>query len=129
MNYYYEVKLNFNDIAYKFYEWDKNDKLEIVKKIPIVKIKSKILKKMITNNFKIEKDFLNYISNKTLCKNNYIIKNACIFCDTKSSIAIEFDDDGKSIARSFLLLEDENSVCELSYSFKYYDLNIEIVEK
>ena len=129
MNYYYEIKLNFNDNIYYFYEWNENDKLENIKKIPVIKIKTKLLKNIITNDFKITNIFLEHISNKTTCKNNSTIKNACIFCDTRNAIAIEFDDEGKSIARSFLLLEDENNVCDLSYSFKYYDLKIEILNK
>ena len=129
MNYYYEVNLNFNDVAYYFYEWNINDKLEKIKKIPVVKVKTKLLKEIIANNFYIDKSFLEYISNKTICNNNFTIKNSCIFCDTKNAIAIEFDDDGKSIARSYLLLEDENNICDLSYSFKYYDLNIKVINK
>ena len=129
MNFYYEIKLNFNDELYSFYEWSKNDKLEHIKKIPLIKVKSKVLKNMVNNNFKVDEYFLDYISNRTLCKNNNVIKNACIFCDTKNCIAIEFDDKGSSIARSFLLLEDENNICEISYSLKYYDLDIQNVEK
>ena len=125
MNYYYEIKLNFNDVAYQFYEWDINDKLENIKKVPIVKIKSKVLKEIIASDFKVNNEFLEHINNKTICLGNSKIKNACIFCDTKNCIAIEFDDKGKSISRSFLKLEDENNICEISYSFKYYDLNIE----
>ena len=124
MNYYYEIKLNFNDTSYRFYEWNKNDKLEHIKKIPLLKINTKTLKKIFTNNFKIDTDIMKYISDKTICKNNYTIRNACIFCDTKNCIAIEFDDAGNSIARSELLLEDENNICEIAYSFKYCNLDI-----
>ena len=34
MNFYYEIKLNFNDDdLFKFYEWSKNDKLDLIKNI------------------------------------------------------------------------------------------------
>ena len=129
MNYYYEIKLNFNDTAYLFYEWNNTDKLEYIKKIPVIKIKSSIMKKIITNNFKVSYDFLNIISGRTLCKNSSKIENACIFCDTKNCIAIEFDNNGYSIARSNLMLEDENNICEIAYSFKYRDLELFDLEK
>ena len=125
MNYYYEVKLNFNDKLYSFYEWSNNDKYELAKKIPLIKIKSSILKNIISNEIKINDEFLKLIEDKTICKGNTKIKYACIFCDTKNCIAIEFNKDGYSIARSNLLLEDDNNICELSYTLK--NKNIEFI--
>ena len=130
MNYYYEINLNFNDIAYSFYEWNETDKLEHIKKIPVIKVKSNVLKKIVTNNFNVSKEFLDSINGRTLCKSNIKIENACIFSDTKNCIAIEFNNKGYSIARSNLMLEDENNICEIAYSFKYKDIeltNLEII--
>ena len=130
MNYYYEINLNFNDTAYSFYEWNETDKLEHIKKIPVIKVKSNVLKKIVTNNFNVSKEFLDSINGRVLCKDNIKIENACIFCDTKNCIAIEFNNKGYSIARSNLMLEDENNICEIAYSFKYKDIeltNLEII--
>ena len=129
MNYYYEVNLNFNDVAYKFYEWSYNDKLEHIKKIPLIKIKSNQFKNIISNNFKVNDDFIKSIEKRTICTKDNEINNACIFCDTKNCIAIEFDDKGKSISRSNLMLEDENNICDISYSLKYKDLDIIKLDK
>ena len=129
MNYYYELNLNFNDDLYYFYEWDENDKLERIKKIPIIKIKSKLFKTIVNNNFEIDDNTFKYIENKTLNKDVFKINNACIFCDTKNCIAIEFDNNKKSIARSFLMLEDENNICDISYTLKYHDVYLENIKK
>ena len=62
MNYYYEIKLNFNDVGYAFYEWNETDKFDYIKKIPLIKVKSNTLKKIITNNFRINRSFLDTIT-------------------------------------------------------------------
>ncbi len=126
MNFYYEIKLNFNDSdLFKFYEWSKNDKLDLIKKIPLIKVKTSLFKEICLNNFKISEEIFNYISGRTICKDNIKIDNACIFCDTKNCIAIEFNKNRESISRSSLLLEDENNICEIAYSLKYKDIEIE----
>lgn len=125
MNYYYEVKLNFNDVAYNFYEWSNNDKLDSIKKIPLIKVKSNIFKNIVTNNFKVNDEFFCSIEGRTLCEKGTNVIDACIFCDTKNCIAIEFDKNRNTIARSTLMLEDENNICDISYSLKYRDINVE----
>ena len=130
MNFYYEIKLNFSDNElYKFYEWSENDKLDLIKKIPIIKVKTALFKEIYNNNFEISEDLFNYISGKTIVKDNLNIENACIFCDTKNCVAIEFDKNRKSIARSTLLLEDENNICEVSFSIKMKDIEIKKIDK
>ena len=130
MNFYYEIKLNFSDNElYKFYEWSENDKLDLIKKIPIIKVKTALLKEIYNNNFEISEELFNYISGKTIVKDNLTIETACIICDTKNCIAIEFDKNRKSIARSTLLLEDENNICEVSFSIKMKDIEIKKIDK
>ena len=129
MNFYYEIKLNFNDQLLEFYEWNSDDKLDLIKKIPLIKIKSNIFKDICLYDFKVNQDFLELINGRTTCKDNSRIENACIFCDTKNCIAVEFDNQGKSIARSSLMLEDENNICEISYSLKCRNINIEKLNK
>ena len=41
MNYVYDIYLNLNNVLYDFFDWDKNDKLIHIKKIPIFKIWNK----------------------------------------------------------------------------------------
>ena len=47
MKYAYDVVLNFNDEFYNFYEWDTDDTIAYVKKIPIYKVTNDII-----NDFK-----------------------------------------------------------------------------
>lgn len=133
MNYYYDIILNWNELnAYEFYEWNDFDYLELIKKIPLIKVKHKVLVDLIDNNIKVEKEFLNYLEDKTLISAKKTFKKipyAALFTDTKNVIAIEFNQDGLSISRSNLLLDDELNVLEATYGIKEINFNYEIINK
>ena len=44
MNYIYDVYLNLNDTLYDFFDWNKNDKLMHIKKIPIIMVSNDVIK-------------------------------------------------------------------------------------
>ena len=49
MIYVYDILLNWNkEVAYDFFEWEKTDKLDHIKKIPLFKVKKGIKKNIIT---------------------------------------------------------------------------------
>ena len=133
MNYYYDIILNWNEgEAYEFYEWNDYDYLELIKKIPLVKVKHKVLLDLICNDIKVEKSFLEMIEGKTLVsdkKNFKKIEYACLFTDTKNVIALEFNGEGISISRSNLLIDDDLNVLEVIYGMKETNLNYEILKK
>lgn len=133
MNYYYDIILNWSEKdPYNFYEWNDYDYLELIKKIPFIKIKHKSLIDIWANNIKININFLNLLKDKTIvsskdqiCKINY----ACLFTDNKNVIAIEFNSNGESLNRSKLLIEDEINALEVSYSLKEEEIEYEITNK
>lgn len=126
MNYYYDVLLNFLDTNIYFYEWDSLDNIEYYKRVPLIQVNSKTLRDFINNNIVIEKEFLDAIKGKAKKKDDcpsYI----AIFADKNGSIALEFDENGKSIARSFLSLEDDLNICEIIYTVDNLKINYKIV--
>ena len=125
MNYYYDVLLNFLDTNIYFYEWDNLDNIEYYKRVPLIQVNSKTLKDFINNNIVVEKEFLDTIKDKTKKKDNcssYI----AIFADKNGSIALEFDENGNSIARSFLSLEDDLNICDILYTIDNLKVNYKI---
>ena len=42
MNYIYDIVLNFNENAYNFYDWYKEDNIELYIKVPVFKIEEEI---------------------------------------------------------------------------------------
>lgn len=133
MNYYYDIILNWSEsIPFSFYEWNDFDYLELIKKIPFIRVKHKNLIDIWSNNIKISSTILNNIKDKTLvsskdtmCKIDY----ACLFTDNKNVIAIEFNEKGESINRSKLLIDDEMNALEVSYSLKEEEIEYEIIKK
>ena len=49
-----------------------------------------------------------------------------IFADKNGSIALEFDENGNSIARSFLGLEDDLNICDILYTIDNLKVNYKI---
>ena len=132
MNYFYDLLINLNDDeAFKFYEWNKNDNIIHLKKIPVFKITNKDLKIFLSYNIQVEQDFLNLIKNKTESyeQNSEPIMYMALFTDENNSILLEFNSQGKSIYRSSLLLEEELDLLEISYSLKKESLSYEKLEK
>ena len=132
MNYYYDIILNWNELrAYDFYEWNDFDSLELIKKIPLIKIKHKTFLDLVTHNVKIDVSFLEIIKDKTLVSDKKDLKRieyAALFTDTKNVIAIEFNEKGESISRSKLLVDDELNVLEVIYGLKDTNIDYEIRE-
>ena len=68
MDYYYDVLLNFQERYCMFYEWDENDALDYVKKIPLLHVSAKAFEDLRQKKIKVEKEFLSAIENKTKLK-------------------------------------------------------------
>lgn len=125
MNYYYDVLLNFLDTNIYFYEWDSLDNIEYYKRVPLIQVNSKTLKDFINNNIVVEKEFLDTIKDKAKKRDNCSSYTA-IFADKNGSIALEFDENGNSIARSFLGLEDDLNICDILYTIDNLKVNYKI---
>lgn len=131
MNYYYDLILNLEDKHISFYEWEENDNLEYIEKIPVYRITENDMLKILRNHIKVNEDFLELLKNKTSLKTNGIINvinYATILTDTKTTLAIEFNKNGKEIARSNLMLEDDLNVCEIGFTLKKKNLKYEILD-
>lgn len=128
MNYYYDVVLNFFDTNMLFYEWNKFDNLELYKRVPIIQVNSKTLKDFINNNVVVDKNFLEIIKDKAKKKGDcpsYI----AIFADRNGSIALEFDEKGNSLYRSFLDIDDDLNISEFLYTVDIMKVSYEIKDE
>ena len=109
----YDVLLNFtdDDNLIDFFEWQEKDNLEHIKKIYLAKVKTKVLENFFKYKVKVSREFLNKIEDKTiLYKNKKVLKYACLFTDMNKVIAMEFADNGEVIAKSSLLLDEEEDI-------------------
>jgi len=129
MTYIYDILLNFNEDFYEFYEWEKNDKIYHIKKIPIFKVNTTFMEDLLTKKIEIDKNFLNIIINKTEVFDSKRIKNikySCLLTDTYKVIGALFKD-GK-IYLSDLLLDEASDAISIANRCNLIDIEYNIIE-
>ncbi len=132
MYYYYDILLNFQDSInlYNFYEWEENDNLDYIKKIPLYRITTTDLQNLFKYKVKFSQKLIEEIKNKTILKNSSkTLKNTFLVSDTKDALALELDDEGVVISRSKLLLADEINLNEVMFTMKESKIEYEKISK
>lgn len=122
MNYIYDIVLNFNSNYYEFYEWNKNDNIINVRKIPVFKVDNQTYYDFKFNDIIVNNDFLKLIENETSIYLGNTNKYMCIITNSKEAIGVMFNKKGLIIKKSSLIIDEENEVLELAYDI----LNIKI---
>lgn len=132
MTYIYDVLLNFTDNSrtIEFFEWEENDILEHVKKIPLIRISSQALFELNNYNVKVDKSFLDRIKGLTsLYKKTKNLEYSVLISDLNRVIGLEFNNKGEIISRSSLLLDEEEEIIEESSDLKEETIAYTIKEK
>lgn len=113
MDFVSDIVLNFSDVSsFKdFYEWDREDSILTVKKIPIFHLSEADMKNIFYTSFQVNSSFLEEIGNRTIT-NMGMIHYCCLFTDFSRVIACRFSSDGCVIKKSSLLLDEEDVVME-----------------
>ncbi len=123
MIYIYDILLNFSkNKIYDFYEWDKEDKIDHVKKIKLIKVNSKTMDDLFTYNITLLDVKKSELEKGCELFKNKQIKKAMLFTDGYRVLAVLFNDQYKSIARSKLLLEEELDVLDISEKLNEVEL-------
>lgn len=116
MNYIYDILINYQDVLYDFFDWNSDDKIDHVRKIPIFRLDPNNFDKIKNYKIKISDDFLTKIKNKTEVFSNRKVKNieyASLFSNGIEVMGIKFDNDGYSIQYSNLLIDENVEVIEV----------------
>lgn len=119
MNYIYDILVNFQDRLYDFYEWNVEDEITHIRKIPLFYVPKKVLDDLKFGKIKIEGDFLKQLEQRTEIftdKNVRGLPYVGLFCDGKEAIVVSFNKKGVSTSKSRLLVEDSSlpRPCEIS---------------
>ncbi len=126
----YDILVNFKEVAYEFYEWNKNDDIKHIKLIPTFRVSSDCLLDFCNNNILVSKDFLEKIKNKTEVFYRGIVRTqdyACIlFCDQKA-MAFDFSSDGKLIGKSNLLLDEADDVISSFFDLEESKIDYNVI--
>lgn len=130
MVYIYDILLNWcKDKIYDFYEWEKTDKIDHIKKIPIFKIEKGLVDKITKNEAKIDQTFISNLFEVTeayLPKKIVKIPYSCILTDGLSAIAIKCDRYGNVLNKSKMLIDEESEILYLSSKLKTIKFDYEI---
>lgn len=132
MNYIYDILLNFNIKMIDFFEWEKNDLILHIKKIPIYKIDIENFEKILTHHFIVNEEFLYNIYLKTEMWNNNKNKDDLyysLFTDGNGVFAAKFDKYGKCMERSSLYIDEELEVLEICERLSLKKVNFELKNK
>lgn len=114
MNYIYDILLNFHNMLYDFYDWNPNDNIINVRKIPLFKISSNQLKEIKENMILFDSEFLKRFQNKTELfsgKDIKYIEYCCLFSDGSETLAFLIKNN--HVEKSHLLVDEELEVLEV----------------
>ena len=123
----YDILVNFKKNPYEFYEWNKEDDVKHVKKMPSIKVSDSTLYDIFYNEVKISKNFLDQIKDKTEIFFGRAIKKvkyACVIYNDDVALSILLNDNGEIIGKSKLLFDEEEDVLKEDVPLKEIDYNI-----
>lgn len=126
MNYIYDILLNFNDFAYDIFEWNKDDKITHIRKMPIIKTTYKNLYNLLYKKVKFSEEFLAKIYQKAENINHRKINYAFLCTDGKKVIAIMVEKN--KIKYSQLFNEEEEEALNFSSNLSITDLKYQILK-
>lgn len=133
MLYIYDILLNFNGYnIIDFYEWENDDLIYYIKKIPIYRVSNKLINDIMKSDIIFEKEFLDKIYLKT----DYSLKKEknksfymVLLSDIRTVIALKLLESGEIEAKSSLLLEDELEILNIVERLDVYNINYKIGKK
>lgn len=123
----YDILVNFKKIPYEFYEWNKEDDVKHVKKMPSIKVSDSTLYDIFYNDAVVSKNFLDQIKDKTeifFGRTVKKVKYACVIYNDDVAISILLNDNGEIIGKSKLLFDEEEDVLKEDVPVKEIDYNI-----
>lgn len=132
MNYIYDILLNFNRKLYDFFDWDINDNIIHIRKIPIYRTDSKTLLDFRDFHIKVDHSFLNQIQNRTeifTSKDVDVMEYATLLTDGSSVLALKFAPDGSCLGKSFLLVDEDEEVLDISKRLKESMIHYEMLKQ
>lgn len=132
MNYVYDILLNFQDYAYEFYEWNIDDEITHIRKVPMVRISTEQLEKLNNYRCQITQSFMTKIENKSEeFTNRSVEKMMHLFLatDTKSITACLLNSKGIVVKKSKLLVDEEEEALIMSKNLPFTSFEIHKLRK
>lgn len=119
--YIYNVHTNLKKKYIDFYEWNKNDKIIIIKKLPIIKVHKSTYNDLLNNVIQ----FNNFDYLKLFGKNNKL----CLISNGQDVFAIKINRNCQCIEKSSLLINEELKILNKIYKLKYAKISYIILKR
>ena len=119
MNYIYDIILNFNEEFYDFYEWNNNDNVINVRKIPVLKVDENTYVSLRNNKIQVSMETIDSLKKNFSLYNEKIEGNIiCLITNGMSAFGVMFNNNGYLIKRSSMLFDEEEEVIDESENIK-----------
>ena len=132
MNYIYDIFLNYDKNLYEVFDWNKEDKITHIRKIPLVIVKTEDLYNLVNKIVTFDLEFLNKIYQKTEIFNKRkieYIEYSFLATNKKELIAFKLNKNGNIIQYSKLLYEEEEEELNYSKSLGFKNINYKVQKK
>ncbi len=132
MIYIYDILLNWfqENLMVDFFEWELDDELEHMKKIPLLKVETSFIQTLYYAKVRVDKSLLDKIFEKSesyFHNNVEAISYATLVSDGKKCFAVEFDEQGTLLYKSTLLLDEEEEVLEMCEELTLFPFTYEVL--
>ena len=129
MIYVYDILLNFQPNFYDFYEWNQNDQILHIKKIPLFKVTNKDFLNIKNNIVKFDEEFLTQLNNTaTIFKKRKIINNIFLLANDIDIIALKLSKKGQRIQISSLLPEEADDILPICQNIETSTIKYQILK-
>ena len=131
MNYVYDIVLNFQKKFYDFFEWNENDDILHIRRIPLFSVNDNDYINIKNNLLVFDKEFQNKIFNKAERFKNIYVSNiayACLISNKKEVLAIKLNKNGFLIARSSLLFDEADDIIRISKNLDFSTIGYRIIK-
>lgn len=131
MNYIYDVLLNFQRDFYDFYEWNQDDEIIHIRKIPLFYINNKDYYTIKNSTVSFNKEFCSKIHNRTekFKKINVTLLNyVFLISNGKETMALKLGKNGIVTHKSSLLLDENEEISEMAEDLKLYNLEYKVIK-
>lgn len=133
MNYIYDVLLNFTNPkrVYDFFEWELNDTIINIKKVPVIKVSKEMLLDIFNYKVKVDKSFLKTIEGLAIVykQSKKKFKYLSILSDGAKSLGVSFNDNGIVEYRSSMLLDEEEEASFIADKLSVEKIDYKKLEK
>jgi len=133
MSYVYDILLNFNSSKrfFDFFEWEEDDNILNIKKIPIFKVSRNMLYDLFNYKIKFSNEFLKKIEDCSSIykqsKKNY--KYLALFTDGDKVIGVSLNNNGITEYKSSLLIDEEEDISLSMEKLDVEEINYKKLEK